>query len=75
MSDILSNRLIELKRKHNKLQKDIASGIGIPLTTYQRYEKGLREPTESSLIAIADYFNVSIDYLVGRTDVKEINKG
>lgn len=64
----LSERLIELKESKNLLQKDIAKAINLSLRSYQRYEYGEREPTSSILIKIADYFNVSIDYLVGRSD-------
>ncbi len=64
----LSERLIELKESKNLLQKDIAKSINLSLRSYQRYEYGEREPTSSILIKIADYFNVSLDYLVGRSD-------
>ena len=70
----LHERLKELKDKRNMLQKDIATALGISLRAYQYYERGEREPTASILIAMSDYFNVSIDYLVGRTDNPEINK-
>ncbi len=64
----LSERLIELKESNNILQKDIAKSINLSLRSYQRYEYGEREPTSSVLIKLADYFNVSLDYLVGRSD-------
>lgn len=64
----LSARLNDLKTSKNLLQKQVAEGSGIPLRTYRRYENGEREPTAATLIALADYFNVSLDYLVGRSD-------
>ncbi|MBQ8429110.1 MAG: helix-turn-helix transcriptional regulator [Clostridia bacterium] len=67
MSD-LNKRLQQLKIERNLLQKDIAASIDLSLRSYQRYESGEREPTTDILIALADYFNVSIDYLVGRSD-------
>lgn len=67
-------RLTCLKESKNILQKDIAKSCNIPLRTYQRYEYGEREPSMTVLIALADYFNVSLDYLTGRTDNPEINK-
>jgi transcriptional regulator with XRE-family HTH domain len=70
----LHERLVYLKTSRNILQKDIAHAIGLSLRAYQYYERGDREPTASNLIALADYFNVSIDYLVGRTDNPEINR-
>lgn len=70
----LSERLIKLKETNNLLQKDIAKSVGLSLRSYQRYEYGEREPTASIIIKLADYFNVSADYLLGRTDNPEINK-
>ena len=61
-------RIIELKKDKKILQKDIAQAIGITVRNYQRYEKGEQQPTLPYLLALADYFNVSIDYLVGRSD-------
>jgi len=60
--------LESLKSQKEILQKDIAKSIGISLRSYQRYEHGEREPSMSTLIALADFFDVSLDYLVGRTD-------
>lgn len=64
----LATRLIELKEKNNVLQKDIAKSVGLSLRSYQRYEYGERNPTSDILIKLADYFDVSLDYLVGRSD-------
>lgn len=61
-------RLQQLKTDCNILQKTIAADNKISLRAYQYYERGEREPTLSILNTLADYFNVSIDYLVGRTD-------
>lgn len=69
-----SDRLKELKSANNTTQKNIAESIGISLRGYQYYETDTKEPTMTKLIALADYFNVSIDYLVGRTDNPNINK-
>ena len=70
----LATRLIELKEKNKVLQKDIAKSVGLSLRSYQRYEYGERNPTSDILIKLADYFDVSLDYLVGRTDNPKINK-
>jgi len=61
-------RLISLKKEKQVLQKDIADNLSISLRSYQDYEKGNAEPKMKYLIEIADYFDVSIDYLVGRSD-------
>ncbi len=64
----LSERLQQLKCDRNVLQKDIATSVNLSLRAYQRYEYGERQPTADVLIALADYFDVSLDYLVGRSD-------
>lgn len=55
-------------------QKQAAAAAGISETMYQYYEYGRSEPTAHILISLADYFNVSLDYLVGRTDIPEVNR-
>lgn len=65
-------RLNELKSSSNATNKDIADKIGISIRGLQFYLSGDKEPTLSKLIALADYFNVSIDYLVGRSDNPDI---
>jgi len=69
-----SDRIVQLKTDRKMLQKDIASNIGLSLRAYQYYEKGQKEPTLSVLVRLADYFNVSMDYLAGRSDNPEVNR-
>ena len=64
-------RLLQLKQERKVLQKDVAAGIGLSLRGYQYYEKGQKEPTLSVLIRLADFYDVSLDYLVGRSDDPE----
>ena len=64
----LSERLKELRFSRNLTQKEIADSVGMAPVAYQRYEYGTREPAYQKLIALADYFDVSLDYLVGRSD-------
>ena len=66
-----SERLFQLKSERGILQKDGAKGAGLSLRSYQYYETDQREPSLSALIALADFYNVSLDYLVGRSDVPE----
>lgn len=62
-------------RKEKRLtQKQIAKTIGIRERSYQRYEHGEVKPSIDMVRRIADAYNVSIDYLVGRTDNPEINR-
>ena len=49
-------------------QQDMAKELGLVFRSYRRYECGESEPTLSTLIPLADYFHVSLDYLAGRTD-------
>ena len=67
MPDFFS-RIIEIKQEKKLLQKDIAESIGISLRQYQRYEKGEQQPTLPIINKLADYFEVSTDYLLGRSD-------
>lgn len=63
-----SERILQLRAQRGLLQKDIASASGVSLRNYQYYEKDQREPTLSVLLRLADFFDVSLDYLVGRSD-------
>ena len=58
--------LIDLREKQGASQKELAQELGISLHTYQRYEYGEKEPRMSTLIALADYYKVSLDELVCR---------
>lgn len=72
--DNISSRIIALRKKHNLTQKQLAENISVTEIAVQNYESGRRKPAYDILISLADYFNVSIDYLVGRTDNPEINR-
>lgn len=60
--------LKEIRLKHQKQQQEIADYLGINRVSYARYESGERQPDFQTVAKIADYFNVSVDYLLGRTD-------
>ena len=62
-----ADRLRELRAARGLTQKDVYTAIGVSPIVYQRYEYG-RSPARDKLLALADYFQVSLDYLVGRTD-------
>ena len=66
-----SERIVSLKQERNLLQKDIALAIGVTVRNYQRYEKGTTQATLPVLISLANYFNVSADYLLGLSDIPE----
>jgi len=61
-------RLVSLQKERGLEKQDIYRALGLSQTTYWRYELGKREPTISVLAALADFFDVSLDYLVGRSN-------
>ncbi len=65
-------RIRVLRQEKGMTQKEAAAGLGIGFRAYQCYEYDQRYPDVPGLVAIADFFNVSLDYLVGRSDVREI---
>jgi transcriptional regulator with XRE-family HTH domain len=68
------DRLKDLRKsKSNKYtQMQMANQLKILVRTYQMYEYGKREPSISNLIKMAEIFNVSVDYLLGLSDIKNI---
>ncbi|MDI6553128.1 helix-turn-helix domain-containing protein [Leuconostoc falkenbergense] len=64
------DRLRELRKEQGVARQDLADEMLISKRTLTRYESGERQPTLSMVFDLADYFNVSIDYLVGRSDVR-----
>jgi len=69
--EIFARRLKQLRLDKKLSQAKIAVHIGISDTQYQNYEYGKNEPTLTVIIKLCDYFNVSADYLLGRTDKPE----
>ena len=61
-------RIKELREKKGLLQKEVATNLNIGLSTLSQYETGSREPDYNTLVKIAEYFNVSTDYLLGIDD-------
>ena len=66
--EIFSIRLKELRMKQNITQKDLAERLGITVRAYRYYEQGKRYPDFQGLLMLADCFQVSLDYLVGRSE-------
>ena len=66
-------RLKELRKKRRISQIKLAMDLNMNQNTISRYETGAREADYKTLIAFADYFNVSIDYLLERTDNPKMN--
>ncbi len=67
-------RLKELREKKGISQLKLGMDLSLNQNSISRYETGEREADYATLILIADYFNVSIDYLLERTDNPEMNQ-
>ena len=64
-------RLKELRAEKRATRKEVAEVIFCSPLVYSRYERGEREPDIDTLCKLADYFNVTVDYIVCRTDKKD----
>lgn len=65
---IFSERLRELRKERGLKQKEMAEICGLKVRSYQQYEYDENYPTVLGLVFLADYFGVSLDYLMGRKD-------
>ena len=65
----MTNRIKDLREDRDMRQSDLAAATGIDQRTISNYETGKTSPDAYALIKLADFFDVSIDYLVGRTSV------
>ncbi len=68
------NRIRDLRESKGLRQIDVANATGIDQKTLSNYETGKTNPDSYALIKLADFFNVSIDYIVGRIDDTFSNK-
>ena len=64
---MIYGRIKDLREDGDKTQAEIAASIGLYTTTYQRYERGEREIPLDIAIRLAEYYNVSLDYIAGLT--------
>ena len=74
MKEILSQRLRECRKAKGLSQMQVATYCDITEKAYQNYELMTREPRIEILVRIADLFEVSLDYLTGRTEQKALMK-
>ncbi len=68
---MLGERLKELRESKNWTRKYVAEQLNIDQSTYGKYELNKREPDKETLTSLADFFNVSTDYLLGRENKVE----
>ncbi|MDY4976751.1 MAG: helix-turn-helix domain-containing protein [Clostridia bacterium] len=68
-------RLRKLRESKGLYQKDVAAVLGVDRTTYVKYERGDSDPGKENLIKLANFFDVSVDYILGNEDTKSTGKG
>ena len=73
-SEIFAERVKLLRQQKNIKQSELGEIVGLTYAAISDIERGRRTTTIEKLVALADYFEVSVDYLVGRTDNPEINE-
>lgn len=71
---MIFNNLKSIRVDRDIKQKDIAKILNVSQNTYSQYETGVIALTAEVLVKLADYYDVSIDYLLDRTNNSEINK-
>ena len=71
---VFNERLGALRKERGMTQAEVAEKISIAYRNYQRLEANGNTPNFSNLVQLADLFDVSMDYLAGRTDVREVNR-
>ena len=64
----------EIREDRDLRQKDIAKVLNVSQNTYSQYENGIIPLTAETLVKLSDYYNVSIDFLLDRTDKQSVNK-
>ena len=67
---LFSTRLSSLRKGKKLTQYSLAENLGFSRGQISNYEQGSREPDQDTLLKIADFFDVSVDYLLGRTEIK-----
>lgn len=68
------NRLKLLREEKKLIQKDIAKLLNVSIPAVNQYESGKRDMSTETVIKLAEYFNVSTDYLLGKTDIRNPGK-
>ena len=70
MATVFSNRITSLRKERGLSQKEVAMSLGVSQALLSHYEKGVRECGLEFVIKCSDYFGVTTDYLLGKTDSK-----
>lgn len=69
---IFHERVRALRKERGETQVQTAAALGLVDRHYQRFELGTNLPSFQNIIALADHFQVNADYLLGRTDVRDM---
>lgn len=64
-------KLKEIRIAHKYSQKVVADYLGCSTVVYSRYETGAREPSTETLVSLAEFYNVSVDYIIGREEAQQ----
>lgn len=72
---MLYKRIRELREDNDKTQRELADYLGTSYQYYAVYEKGTSEISFERAIQLADYYNVSLDYIAERSNIRNIDKG
>ena len=67
-------KIKEIRKSRKISQTDIAKAMGITQTAYSHYETGIRDISFEFAIKLADYYNISLDYLAGRTNIEKMQQ-
>lgn len=74
LGDMMQNNLRKLRKEKCLSQIAVQMQTGIEQALISKYENGERVPPTETLMQLADFYGVSMDYIMGRTDRKEINR-
>lgn len=74
LGDIMHNRLKMLRKSRGYTQVSLQMQTSIEQALLSKYESGDRVPPTETLVRLADFYNVSVDYILGRTNNPEINR-
>lgn len=64
----IGEKIKELRKKNGKTQLDVSKALDVTYQTIYKYEKGIAVPPADAILKLAEYFNVTTDYLLGHTD-------
>ncbi len=67
----MNNRIRQLRKQHKMTMKELGAVVGLAESTISQYETGKRQPDNETLLKLGEYFNTSVDYLLGSTRTNE----